>query len=431
MKRPAAMIGFSLAALTLLLGAAAPPHPLAIVGATVHPMTGEPIAGATVLVVDGKITGIGERLTIPAGAERVDATGKHLFPGFIDADSVLGLTEVGSVRGTVDVREAGSVNPSLRPELAINPDSELIPVARANGVLHVRVAARGGLIDGTSALIRLDGWTWHDLVAAAPVALQVEWPSLRIDRRPEARVRPKVQQERIDERIRTLKEAFTTARAYLKGRDAAAAGQGPAVPADARWEEMRPALERKIPVVVEANDLEQIEAAIAWSDAEGVRMILSGGSDAWRAAEKLAAKEIPVILGASLALPARSWEPYDTAYANAAKLHAAGVKVCISTGGDGFEAANTRNLPYQAAMAEAFGLPHEEALRAITRYPAEILGVSDRLGTIEEGRSASLILTDGDPLDIRTQVLRAWVDGRELDLTSRHTRLYERYKSRP
>jgi imidazolonepropionase-like amidohydrolase len=160
-------------------------------------------------------------------------------------------------------------------------------------------------------------------------------------------------------------------------------------------------------------------------------MLLSGGADAWRAAEKLAAKESPVILGASLALPARSWEPYDTAYANAGKLHAAGVKLCISTGGDGFEAANTRNLPYQAAMAEAFGLPHEEALRAITRYPAEILGVSDRLGTIEAGRSASLILTDGDPLDIRTQVLRAWIDGREIDLTSRHTRLYERYKSRP
>jgi len=431
MKRTAASLALALVGPVLLLGAAAPPRPLAIVGATVHPMTGKSIAGATVLVVDGKITGIGERLSIPAGTERIDAAGKHLFPGFLDADSVLGLTEIGSVRGTVDEREAGSVNPNLRPELAINPDSELIPVARANGVLHVRAAARGGLVNGTSALIRLDGWTWHDLVAAAPLALQVEWPAMRIDRRPEARVRPPIQQERIDERIRVLKEAFVTARAYLKGRDAAARGQGPAVPADARWEAMRPVLERKIPVVVEANDLVQIEAGVAWAEAEGVRMILSGGADAWRAADQLAAKEIPVILGASLALPARSWEPYDTAYANAAKLHAAGVKLCISTGGSGFEAANTRNLPYQAAMAEAFGLPHEEALRAITRYPAEILGVSDRLGTIEAGRSASLILTDGDPLDIRTQVLRAWIDGREQDLTSRHTRLYERYKARP
>jgi len=138
-----------------------------------------------------------------------------------------------------------------------------------------------------------------------------------------------------------------------------------------------------------------------------------------------------VILGASLALPARAWEPYDTAYANAAKLHAAGVKLCITSGGGEFEAANTRNLPYQAAMAEAFGLPHDEALRAITRYPAEILGVADSLGTIEAGKSASLILTDGDPLDIRTQVVRAWIDGRDVDLSSRHTRLYERYKARP
>jgi imidazolonepropionase-like amidohydrolase len=422
------MLGLPVA--VLLLGAAPPPRPIAIVGATVHPMTGGPIAGATVLVVDGRIAGIGERLSIPDDTERIDAAGKHLFPGLIDADSALGLTEIGSVRGTVDVREAGSVNPGLRPELAINADSELLPVARANGVLHVRVAARGGLIDGTSALIRLDGWNWHELVAAAPIALQMEWPSLRIDRRPQARVRPQVQQDRIDERIRTLKEAFVSARAYLKGRDAAARGQGPAAPADARWEAMRPVIEGKIPVVVDANDLPQIEAAIAWAEAEGVRLILSGGADAWRAAETLAAKKIPVILGASLALPARAWEPYDTAYANAAKLNAAGVRLCITSGGAEFEASNTRNLPYQAAMAEAFGLPHDEALRAITRYPAEILGVSDRLGSIEPGKSASLILTDGDPLDIRTHVVRAWIDGRDLDLSSRHTRLYERYKAR-
>lgn len=422
----------SLLPLLLLLGGAAPaPRPIAIVGATVHTMDGDALPGATVLLKDGRIAAVGRRVDLPADAERIEAAGRHVYPGFIDADSVLGLTEIGSVPGTEDTREAGLVNPSLRPEIAVNPDSELIPVTRANGVLHARIAARGGLVNGTSTLIRLDGWTWAEMTVAAPLALQVEWPLMRIDRRPEARARAKEQEERRDERLRALDEAFAAARTYVRARDAAARGEAPALRADARWEAMRPVVEGKIPVIVDANELDQIEAALGWAEKEGVRLIVSGGADAWRIAETLARRKIPVILGGTLELPTRSWEPYDAAFTRAARLHAAGVAFCLSNGGSGFDAANSRNLPYQAAMAEAFGLPHEEALRSITRYPAEILGVGDRLGTVAPGRSGSLILTDGDPLDIRTQVLRAWIDGHEIDLSSRHTRLYEKYRNRP
>ena len=194
---------------------------------------------------------------------------------------------------------------------------------------------------------------------------------------------------------------------------------------------MRSALEREIPVVVDADRLEQIEAAVAWAEEAELRMILSGGADAWRAAELLAEKEIPVILGPTLSLPPRSWEPYDTAYTNATRLHEAGVRFCFTTGGSGFVASNARNVAYHAAMAEAFGLPGIEALRAVTLYPAQILGVGERLGSIDKGKDATIILTDGDPLDIRTRVLRAWIDGHEVKLDSRQTRLYERYKARP
>ena len=270
------------------------------------------------------------------------------------------------------------------------------------------------------------------MTVAAPVGLRVEWPDMNIDRAPDARTKPEEQEKKRDEAIRSIKEAFATARAYATARAAAADGDGPPVSVDARWEAMLPVLSGEVPVIVAADDLAQIEAAVEWAEEEEVRLILSGADDAWRTADLLAGKGIPVLLGPVLSMPPRSWEPYDTAYRNPARLHQAGVSFCLSaSGGSGFRAPNTRNLPYNAAMAEAFGLPHDAAIRAITLSPAEILGVADRLGSIDVGKDATVILTDGDPLDIRTRVVRAWIDGREVSLESRHTRLYERYKNRP
>jgi imidazolonepropionase-like amidohydrolase len=404
---------------------ASDPAKLAIVGATLHPVSGPTIENGILLLENGKIAALGADVTLHDDVDRLLGEGLHVYPGLIDANTTLGLTEIGSVRGSIDTAETGKVNPNIRVEIAINPDSEILPVTRANGVLAALTVPQGTLINGTSALIQLDGWTWEDVTLKAPVALHVEYPSFRIARGPlEQRTEDEQNKEREDH-LRSLREAFRDARAYRQAKQAGA--DVASHPDDVKWAAMLPVLEGSIPVVVHASDLGAIKSAIEWAKEEKVRMILAGGADAWRVADLLAKEKIPVILGGVWDLPLREDEPYDTAFTNALKLHQAGVKFCFSEGG----ASNVRNLPYQAAQAAAFGLPKDEALKGVTLYPAEILGVADRLGSLEVGKDATLILTDGDPLEIRTQVLHAFVQGRKLDLNNKHLRLYERYKSRP
>ena len=429
----AAALALASASLAPALAAAAG-QPVAIVGATIHTMSGPPIAGG-VVVVDGRtIAAVGrpQDVAIPSGAQRIDAGGLDLYPGFIDANTTLGLTEIGAVRATNDISEVGTLNPNARAEVAVNPSSELIPVTRANGVLLALTAGRGGLISGTSALIALDGWTWEEMTVKAPVAMHVQWPGMGLDRSPEAK-KEEEQIEAREKQLRELREAFAAAAAYWRGRQAEGKAGVPRHDEDVVWAAMRPVVERKIPVAVEANDLMQIRAALDWSAEAGVDLILTGARDAWRVAGELARRRIPVILDPVNALPAREFEPYDTPYAAAAKLQAAGVPVLFSTGAGSFGAANARNLPYEAAKAVAFGLPHDAAIRSLTLTAAEVLGVADRLGSIDPGKDATLILVEGDPLETAgTQVRRAWIAGREIDLhENRHQRLYEKYNSRP
>ena len=402
----------------------------AIVGAVVHTVSGGDLDNVIVILKNGRIAAIGSDVSIPGNATIVKASGQHLYPGLIDANTVVGLTEIGSVAGSVDLSETGKINPNVHVESSINPDSELIPVTRANGVTHVLTAPQGGIIAGTSALIRLDGWTWEDLTASSPAAMHVNYPAY-----PHAGGRRLFGQQpaeeelkkRRDSDLKELKSAFEAARAYRQMK----AADSPSFRPDPSLEAMLPLIEGKIPVIVNATEIRQIKDAIGWAKAEGVRMVLAGGGDASRAAELLKSNGIPVIVGPIFSDSFRRDEPYDTAYTMPLKLRDAGVKFCISTGGGGFGASNTRNLPYHAGMAAAFGLPKDEALKAITLYPAQILGVGDRLGSIEVGKSASLMLTDGDPLEIRTRVLKVWIDGRLADLSNKHQRLYDRYRARP
>jgi imidazolonepropionase-like amidohydrolase len=404
---------------------------VSIVGATVHPMVGEPIPNGTVSFRHGRIVEVGAGLPPLEGARVIEARGKQLYPGLIDANTVLGLTEITSVPGSVDVSETGAINPDVNTALAVNPDSELIPVARTGGLTHVVTAPGGGLIRGRSALIRLDGWTWEDVTAATPVAMHVGWPSFRIrEGTPDAPSREDQEKER-EEQLKKIRDAFEDARAYARAREAMRLG-GPAVEVDTALEAMLPVLDGKLPVIVHADEIRQIRSAVAWAAEEGVRMILAGSDDVWRVAELLRERQIPVILTGVLSLPARRDEPYDTPFTTPAKLWEAGVSFCIAGSGSAFGAANARNLPYHAAMAAAFGLPHEEALHALTLYPARILGVDHVLGSIEPDKSASLILTDGDPLEIRTRVEMAFIDGRPVRIEdNKHERLYRRYAARP
>jgi imidazolonepropionase-like amidohydrolase len=405
---------------------------IALVGGTVHPASGSTIHGATVLIEGTRIAGVGTGINVPADAETIDASGLHIYPGMIDADTVVGLVEINSVPGTVDTSETGSLNPEVRVELAINPDSELIAVTRANGVTHVLTAPRGGLFSGRSSLVRLAGWTWEDLSAAAPAALHMQYPSWRggFSFATFSRQSDEEAKKEREKSFKKIKKFLAGARAYGTARVAEAEG-GPSVQRDPALEAMRPVLEGRQPIIIHARRLRQIKHAVEWAEKEGLRIIIAGGNDSWRVAGMLKAREIPVILGPILTTPSRRHEPYDTAYTTARKLHEAGVSFAISTGGSTFGAANTRNLPYHAAMAASFGLDREEALRAVTLNPARILGVAKDLGSIEPGKSASLVVTDGDLLEIRTQVKMVFIDGKQVDTMNKHRKLYEKYKSRP
>jgi imidazolonepropionase-like amidohydrolase len=398
----------------------------ALVGGTVHTVSGAVIPDGTVLVDGTRIAAVGTDVAVPPDAERVDVSGLHVYPGLIAAQSVLGLVDVGSVRGSDDRNETGDLNPNARAQVALHTDSDPVPVTRANGVLTALSVTGGGVLSGTSVVWNLDGWTWEDMTVVADEALHIHWPSPAPARRwgPQ---RPEAERRKDYERkLEELRKAFGDARAYMKARDAMAAG-GPFHEADVRWEAMIPALERTMPVFIHADEYEQIEGALDFAKDESLRVVIVGGRDAPRLADRLAEARVPVIVYDVLAMPRRSWEPYDAAFTVAERLREAGVKYCIA----GETASNLRNLPYHAAMAAAYGLPHDEALRAVTLYPAQILGIDDRLGSIDPGKDANLIVTDGDPLDIRSHVVKEWIEGRRVSLETKHTRLYDHWRKRP
>jgi imidazolonepropionase-like amidohydrolase len=277
--------------------------------------------------------------------------------------------------------------------------------------------------------MRLDGWTREDATLRDPAAVTVHWPELAIDRSPAAAVSVKAQEKRRDAALEKLKNAFRDARAYAAARSAEGKAGVPRHAVDPKLAALVPAVEGRVPVVVAANELAQIRDAVRWGEDESLKVVIWGGADAWRMADELAKAGVPVVVDSPLDLPRRGDEPYDTAFANAGKLARAGVRVVFNEGGD--DGSNVRNLPHLAATAVTFGFPREKAVAAMTLEPAKLLGVGDRLGSIEPGKDATLIVTDGDILDLRSRVVAAYLDGRALDLTDRQKRLYERYRMRP
>lgn len=396
---------------------------VALEGATVHTVSGE-TAKATVLISGGRILAIGQA-PAPAGSQRVDLTGKHLYPGLIDAHTVLGLVEVSSVAGTNDQTEVGPLNPNLRGEVGVNPDSELLPVARTGGVLLALTGANSGLIAGTSALIATEGRTWEAMTVRAPVFMRVRWPRMRIDRSRGSGSEPEKQLKKREKALQSLDEAFHTARAYWQARKSATA---PHSDQDVKWDALGPVLRGALPVSVEAQTLAQISSALDWARRERLQIVLVGGADAALIADRLKAQRVPVILGSVFRMPRRNYEAVHTPFETAALLHAAGVEIAFSTGANGFAASNARNLRDHAAMAVGSGLPEDAAVYALTLGAAKIIGVDDRLGSIEVGKQATLIATSGPLFDFRTGVTHAWIDGRSVSLEDRQRRLYERYR---
>ncbi|MEX2175819.1 MAG: amidohydrolase family protein [Pirellulaceae bacterium] len=397
-------------------------QPVALTGATIHPVSGPAIEQGTLVFAEGKIAAVGKDVKIPDGAEVIDLAGQHVYPALFDALTDLGLVEISSVRATLDTDETGQLNPNVRAIVAVNPDSELIPVARSNGVLLALATPSGSLMSGRSAVIQLDGWTWEDMALAGDTALHIEWPQpprprRRGDDEPAAA-------SRADQAVERLRTALDDARAYAASRAADAN-----FPRDARWEALQDVLAGKLPIVVHADDARQINAAVAFVREEKLKLIIAGGYDAASCAALLKQYDVPVIVGGVYRLPRRRGDDYDAPYTLPARLQAAGLRYCISSQ-DRHGASSVRNLPYHAATAVAYGLAADEALKAITLYPAQILGVSSRVGSLEVGKDATLFVSDGDPLSTPTQVTRAWIGGRKVELNDRHKRLYRKYEAK-
>jgi imidazolonepropionase-like amidohydrolase len=408
----------------------APPQgqAMALVGGTIHPMSGPAIEGATIVFDKGKITAIGADAAIPPDALRIEVSGKHVYPSLIEMASTLGLVEISAVSATRDMSELGNINPNVRAEIAINPSSEHFPVTRANGVGLAVTLPSGGLIAGKGALLQLDGWTWEDMTVKAPVCMVLNFPRMTTFRSRFFRVSEQDQKKRRKEQMDALSTAFREARAYKTAKEAAGKQGVPFHAYDARWEAMIPVLDGELPVWVNASEIKQILAAIDWASREGIKMVLGGGADAYMVTDLLKSKDIPVIVLSTLRLPSRRDEPFDTPFTLPLKLFEAGVKFCIS--GAGRMAGNERHLAHHAAKAASYGLPVEEALKSITLYPAEILGVADRLGSLEAGKDATLIVTDGNPLELTTNVEKLFIDGRDVDLNNKHKSLYHKYREK-
>lgn len=408
------------------------PEIIAFVGATLHPVSGPDIPGGVLVVDGGHIAALGTaaEVSVPSGARVIRCDGKHIYPGFVDPASRLGLRGVESVRGSDDVEETGDDNANIRAQVAFNADAITLGPAVAGGVLYAAVEPGGGVVNGTGAVMRLRGWNFEDMTLRAPIGMHVTYPRLTQAQGFFARQSDEEFQKEKERALKALQDIFDAARAYQTARAAMEAGKAPALDIDPRLEAMRAVLAGKLPLYVHATEKAQIESALDWAQREKLaNLVLVSGPDAQYVAERLAKARVPVILTSVLDLPVRRWEPYDAAYAAAAILHKAGVKVAIGAGNDPTRA---RDLPFHAAMAAAFGLPKDAALRAVTLTPAEILGVADRIGSLAPGKEASFILTDGDPLEIVSHIERVWIAGGEVDLAhERQRELYDRYRARP
>lgn len=396
-------------------------EPIAITGAVIHVGNGMVINDGVITFNEGLITAVG---TVTEGVDLVDhllidVQGRHVYPGFVLPNSTLGLIEVNSVRATSDVLEEGDINASVRSAIAYNTDSEIIPANRFNGILTAQVVPQGGLISGSSTVFKLDGWNWEDAMLAEDVGLHMHWPSYTQRRRnPETGLFETVDNENYEGQTQLLHSLFQDAQAYT--------GQ----PLNLNLLAMQPLFNGVAKLFVHADEARQIISAVRFARSYGVQDItLVGGADALSVKDFLLAQDIPVIYERIHELPLRDWQDVDTPFKAPFLLHNAGIKIGIGGGATSID--RQRNLPFFAGTAAAYGLDREIALTMITRVNAEILGVAERVGTLEVGKDATLFISEGDALDMRTsQVLGAYIQGRDIDLYGTQQQLYERFRDK-
>ncbi len=408
----------------------------------VHPVTGPEIHNGAVLVIDGKIAEVGARVAPRAGARVVDGHGLQLYPGMINAATNVGLEEIESIRDTIDLDEIGTFNPELRAEIAFNPSSEHIEVTRAAGITTVIAlpgsggrGGRGGaaspVITGQGALMHLEGWTWEDMAVKPSAVMDMLFPEIQggggrggFAALLGGPTRTYAEEEKLyKQKLDQISQFFNEAREYK----AAKAAAGPGFKRDIRLEAMIPVIDGQLPLFVRAERERMIKDAIEFADKEKVKIIIADPREMGSTGPMLKAHNIPVVLGKTFQLPMRDDDPYDAPYTLPNEFYKAGVKFCFGT----FDVEFARNVPFEAAQAVAFGLPKDAALKGLTINSAEILGVGNELGSIEKGKMGDFILTDGDPLEAKTNIKQMFIGGREVSLESRHTREYEKWMKRP
>ncbi len=434
----AILIG-ALSVVPILSGAAE--DSVLITNVNIHPVTAPEIKNGSVLVVDGKIAEVGTAVSAGEGARTVDGHGLDLYPGLINAATNVGLSEISAIRDSVDLDEIGLFNPELRAEIAYNPSSEHIDVTRASGITAVislpgsgssgfGLASAGGgtIIAGQGALMHLEGWTWEEAAVKRSAVMDMLFPQIQTIPRQFAvflgtapRTYTDLEKE-YRQRLEQLSDFFEQARRYEKAKSA----PGPDFRRDAKLEAMIPVIDGKLPIFIRAGKERAIKAAVEFADKEKVKIILADPREVGSTGALLKARNIPVVLGKTFQLPLRDDDPYDAPYTLPNDFYRAGVKICFGT----FDVEFARNVPFEAAQAAAFGLPREEALKGITINAAQILGAGDQLGSIEKGKVADLILTDGDPLEAKTNIKQMFIAGREVSLESRHTREWEKWRVR-
>jgi imidazolonepropionase-like amidohydrolase len=411
-------------------GQTPPGKTIAITNVKIVPVSGADLASGTILIRDGKIADIGPGIAVPSGAEVVEGKGLTAFPGMIDGYSFLGLQEITGVNETVDNRETGRINPQVWAVEALRYDSMHIPIARSNGITAAIVAPTGGLISGRSVLIKLDGWTNREMVVKNPAALQIEFPEIRSGRGGAGGFGQRGGGGGAQDAagmIAELKELFAKARAYERRKAYAKKNLQVALPDfDETSEFLLPVLKGEVAVMISVHAERDIQAAIKFVKEEGLKAVFYGAEQGWKVADDLKASGIPVVISPLYASPPVWDDGYDQLFMNAVRLSRAGVKIAFSSG----SATAAKDLPYHAAKAAAFGLDRREALRAVTLSPAEIFGVAGEMGSLEKGKTANIVLADGDILEMRTNIKSVFIDGKPCDMSNRYTELLEKFKKR-
>jgi imidazolonepropionase-like amidohydrolase len=417
--------------------AATPNTTYAIKGGKVFTLAGAPIDNGTVIIRDGKIVAVGKEVAVPDGAQVIDATGLQVYPGLFDPVTQIGLTEVSAVSATQDIAELGDYNPELVAATAVNPASAHIPVTRANGITEVIAAPGtsgfdgqgGGIIPGQASAFNLAGWTMEDMQIKRSVAMVLNWPSIQtrtfdfstfsVKEKPYSDAK-----REYDKNVNALSDWLDRARHYAQAKEK---GSPALYERDLKLEALVPVVEGKLSVLVIADEERDIRNAVEFCSKQNLKMILAGGAEAWKVTDLLKEKKIPVILGPTERLPEEEDTPYDKPMTQPSELFAAGIPIAFSSFGTSF----SRRLPQYAGSSVAYGLPHDEALKAVMLNAAQMFGMADQFGTIEPGKLGNVIVTNGDPLEIQTQVRYLFIKGQLTSTDNKHRELYEEYRKRP